>query len=225
MNKTIIGAFVVLLALAISMSALAKGGTIAISSTRAEVIAAYGQPTGNVTSGDEEILSYAQGMISLKNGAVVYIDPEWGKRPAKAAPAKQATTPSKESSADRDWFGREKKQEPTRADAQDVKIFALKGQQIDLRTVLEPGKVTIVDFYADWCGPCRRIAPELERLATSDPDVVLRKVDIVNWETPVVQQFGIRSVPNIRVYDRNGTMVGSPTSSLQEVKNNIERAK
>ena len=99
------------------------------------------------------------------------------------------------------------------------------GQRIDLKQVLVSGKITVVDFYADWCGPCKRMGPQLEQMARSDPDVVLCKVNIVNWKKPVVKQFSIRSIPNVRVYDRNGTEVGSPTSGLSAIKQNIERAR
>ena len=51
-----------------------------------------------------------------------------------------------------------------------------------------PGKLVLFDFYADWCGPCRQISPHLERLAQSDPDVVLVKVDIVDWGPPAVMR-------------------------------------
>ncbi|MDP6629783.1 MAG: thioredoxin family protein [Kiritimatiellia bacterium] len=117
---------------------------------------------------------------------------------------------------------------PTRATASQastIRKIADGGQRIDLKKIIVPGKITVVDFYADWCGPCKRMGPQLEQLARSDPDVVLCKVDIVNWNKPVVKQFGIRSIPNVRVYDRNGAAVGTPTSGLGAIKQNIERAR
>ena len=94
-----------------------------------------------------------------------------------------------------------------------------------MKNVLVKGKVTIVDFYADWCGPCKRMSPELEKMANADKEVYLRKIDIVNWRTPVVEQYGIRSVPNIRVFNREGTMIGSPTSDVGTIKSYISKAK
>lgn len=81
------------------------------------------------------------------------------------------------------------------------------GQRVDIRRHLVPGKVTIVDFYADWCGPCRQITPFLEDLAKNDPDVYLRKVDIDRWGSPVAEQHKINSIPRIEVYDRKGQEV------------------
>ena len=104
-------------------------------------------------------------------------------------------------------------------------VIAQGGEEINLSAVMPVGKVTIVDFYADWCGPCRQISPHLEQLARQDPNVVLIKVDIVNWNTPVTRQYGIQSVPNVRVFNRRKQMVGSPTSSLSAVEGYIDQAK
>jgi thiol-disulfide isomerase/thioredoxin len=113
----------------------------------------------------------------------------------------------------------------TASGGDDVVVISEGGRAVDLARITVPGKVTIVDFYADWCGPCRRISPELDRMARGDADVVLRKVDIVKWGTPVTAQYGIRSVPSVRVYDRSGRPVGSPTHSIQDVQRLVGRAK
>ena len=39
---------------------------------------------------------------------------------------------------------------------------------------------TIVDFYANWCGPRRQLAPNLEQMTVSDPEVAVRKIDVAN---------------------------------------------
>ena len=83
------------------------------------------------------------------------------------------------------------------------------GDQVDINQHLALGNVTVVEFYADWCGPCRLLSPSLEQMASSDPEVALRKIDIVRWGTPVSQQFNIHSVPQVNVYDRGGRLVGN----------------
>jgi len=98
------------------------------------------------------------------------------------------------------------------------------GQTVDLNSLMPAGKIVVVDFYADWCGPCQRIAPDLQRMARENEDVVLVQVDIVKWGTPVTRQYGINSVPNIRVFDTNGKAVGRPTSSFTEVQSYVARA-
>lgn len=98
------------------------------------------------------------------------------------------------------------------------------GQPVDLNSLMPAGKITVVDFYADWCGPCRSIAPHLEKLAKENPNVALVKVDIVKWGTPVTRQHNIKSVPNIRVFDRNKRPMGQPTSSFSQVQSFIQKA-
>lgn len=98
------------------------------------------------------------------------------------------------------------------------------GAAVDIATLMPAGKITIVDFYADWCGPCARISPDLEAIAKTDPNVVLRKVDIVKWQTPVTKQYGIRSIPDIRIFDANKKLVGK-AQRISDVKKLIAKAK
>jgi len=85
------------------------------------------------------------------------------------------------------------------------------GESVDIQKHCIPGKITIVDFYADWCGPCRQAGPILEECVNKDPDLVLRKIDIVKWSSPVSQQFGLHGIPYIQVYDGRGNKVGDMT--------------
>ena len=85
------------------------------------------------------------------------------------------------------------------------------GKAVDIEKHCVSGKITIVDFYADWCGPCRAVGPKLEERVKKDPDLVLLKVDIVKWGTPVCKQFAIGGIPYIQVYDRRGNKVGDMT--------------
>ncbi len=100
------------------------------------------------------------------------------------------------------------------------------GEQVDINQHLALGNVTVVDFYADWCGPCRRLSPSLEQMAASDPEIALRKVDIVNWKTAVAQQFNIHSIPQVNVYDRSGRLLGSVLGvDFEKVKSYVAQAK
>lgn len=57
-------------------------------------------------------------------------------------------------------------------------------------------KPAIIDFYADWCGPCKMVAPILEELADENPDVIIYKVD-TEVEQELSQVFQIRSIPSL----------------------------
>jgi thioredoxin 1 len=100
------------------------------------------------------------------------------------------------------------------------------GAQVDINQHLALGNVTVVEFYADWCGPCRRLSPNLEQMASSDPEIALRKIDIVNWKTPVAQQFNIHSIPQVNVYDRGGRLVGTVMGAdVDKVRSYVAQAK
>ena len=100
------------------------------------------------------------------------------------------------------------------------------GAPVDINQHLVLGNVTVIDFYADWCGPCKQLSPNLEQMARSDPEIALRKIDIVNWKTTVAQQFNVRSIPQVNVYDRSGRLVGTVLGvDFEKVKSYVAQAK
>ena len=107
----------------------------------------------------------------------------------------------------------------------EVAVIA-RGNEVDLTKHIALGSVTIIDFYADWCGPCKRISPMLEQLAKSDPEIVLRKIDIVNWGSPVAKQYKVQSIPRVEIYSRAGKLVGTVRGvSDEQVRTFVAQAK
>lgn len=66
------------------------------------------------------------------------------------------------------------------------------------RKAYEENKILIVDFWADWCGPCKSFAPVFERVSHRHPDIVFGKVD-TEAEQEIAAHFGIRSIPTLMV--------------------------
>jgi thiol-disulfide isomerase/thioredoxin len=177
------------------------GPTGLTGKTVSEVRSILGQPHGRLRTQEGTVWLYPEWRIQMdREGQVTSVEREGPVRVAVSAAAGGSVVGP-------------------------VTVISEGGREVDLSALLPVGKVAIVDFYADWCGPCRKISPHLEQLAKADPDVVLIKVDIVKWDTPVTRQHQIRSVPNIRVYDGRRQMVGSPTSDLNAVRRNVEQAK
>ena len=72
--------------------------------------------------------------------------------------------------------------------------------------VLESSGATLVDFYADWCGPCKMMAPVLDQIATEyDGKITVGKLD-VDAATSIAMRYGVMSIPTLG-YFRDGKLV------------------
>ena len=65
--------------------------------------------------------------------------------------------------------------------------------------VLQSDKPVIVDFWAEWCGPCHAVAPVLDRIAEEHDDIKLVKVNIDD-EQQLAMRYGIASIPTIVLF-------------------------
>jgi thioredoxin 1 len=65
--------------------------------------------------------------------------------------------------------------------------------------VLMSDKPVIVDFWAEWCGPCKMVAPILEEIATENDGIVIAKLN-VDENPQTAASYGITSIPTLNVY-------------------------
>lgn len=67
--------------------------------------------------------------------------------------------------------------------------------------------ICLVDFYADWCGPCKMMAPVIEEISNENENIKVGKVN-VDENIPLTEEFGIMSIPSIFVF-KNGKAVAN----------------
>jgi thioredoxin 2 len=93
-------------------------------------------------------------------------------------------------------------QQPTTVNA-GVGVVELTAADFD--TQVRQG-LTVIDFWAAWCGPCRAMAPQFERAARLRPQYRFAKVN-VDEQPALAARFGVRSIPTLAVL-RDGELVG-----------------
>ena len=66
--------------------------------------------------------------------------------------------------------------------------------------------VTIIDFNATWCGPCKQIAPIFEAAAEKYPGVEFKSVDVDEYGA-MAEQYGVQSIPMVVLLDKDGNVL------------------
>ena len=86
-------------------------------------------------------------------------------------------------------------------------------------SAIATGSLAVVDFFADWCGPCRAIAPLYEQLSQTHTDVHFYKVNVDNADD-ICNELGIESMPTF-VFAKNGQIVakleGADANKLRQL--------
>lgn len=110
----------------------------------------------------------------------------------------------------------------------DVAEIAKEGEELRaLEPHLVPGKVTVFDFYASWCPPCRKVDEHLFPQLAKRSDIALRKVNIGNWESATSQRWlsQVPELPHLIIYDKRGQKVGAISGAqLGEIDATIAEA-
>ncbi|MDR3653566.1 MAG: thioredoxin [Paludibacter sp.] len=93
--------------------------------------------------------------------------------------------------------------------------MALEITDENIKEIINSGKPVVIDFWAEWCGPCRMVGPIVEELAKEyDGKVVIGKMDVDNnVDTP--NQYGIRNIPTM-LFFKNGQVVDKQIGATQK---------
>ena len=82
--------------------------------------------------------------------------------------------------------------------------------------VLESSKPVLVDFYADWCGPCRMLAPVIEEISAERTDIKVCKINVDN-DTELAAAYGVMSIPSLFVF-KNGEVTNHALGALPKAQ-------
>ena len=78
------------------------------------------------------------------------------------------------------------------------KMAVIKINKNNFDSVKDSEKTVLLDFYADWCGPCRMVSPLVDEIAEENPQYLVGKIN-VDDEAELAQTFGVASIPTLIV--------------------------
>lgn len=94
-----------------------------------------------------------------------------------------------------------------------IRVINVSSDSFD-EQVKQASNYVLVDFWAEWCGPCKMIAPVLEALASEREDLTVAKVNIDENQNLAVE-YAIRSIPSLLLF-KDGNVVGQKVGALSK---------
>lgn len=97
--------------------------------------------------------------------------------------------------------------------------------ELDFNSEINKPNLTVIDFYADWCGPCKMLAPFLEQLSEQNTDVNWAKIDVEESQA-LAARYSVSSIPTI-IFFKNGKEIERSVGfkPIEELEKIVDKAK
>ena len=95
-------------------------------------------------------------------------------------------------------------------------MAVVKVTESNFNEILDGGKTVLLDFYAEWCGPCKMVSPIVDQISEENPDIIVGKID-VDDQQEIAEKYGIMSIPTLVVI-KNGEVANKGTGVLPKGK-------
>lgn len=108
----------------------------------------------------------------------------------------------------------------------DVAHLTNDGQKVGpLKKLRVPGKHTVFDVYADWCGPCHEIDERLRSIVAARTDVAVRKLNVVDFDSPLARELGsdFEGLPYLVVFSPQGTRTAIRGANVKKLEEALRR--
>jgi thioredoxin 1 len=104
-------------------------------------------------------------------------------------------------------------------------MSTVKMTEANFEETLKKNDIVILDFWAEWCGPCRAFGPVFEKISAKYPQIVFGKID-TEAEQSLAASFRIRSIPTLMAFRENILLFSQPgalpESALEELIQKIQ---
>ncbi len=88
--------------------------------------------------------------------------------------------------------------------------------KMNFEQIIATDKPVLIDFYADWCGPCRMVSPIVDEIAEENSQYVVGKINVDN-EPELAQAFAVSSIPMLAVI-KNGKLTNQAVGAMPKAK-------
>jgi thioredoxin 1 len=96
-----------------------------------------------------------------------------------------------------------------------VPVATLELTKDNFKDTIEKGGIVFIDWWAEWCGPCKAFAPVYQRVAAANPDITFAKID-TDKEQELATAFSIRSIPTLMIFRDGIPLFAQPGALPQE---------